>query len=50
MEPTLRAFEENLLFIYKGKVKLLPSGLNSKNSAVLGASALAWDLFKKERK
>jgi glucokinase len=48
MEPTIRSFEENLLFIYKGKVKLLPSGLNSKNSAVLGASALAWDLFEKK--
>jgi glucokinase len=45
MEPTLRAFHGNLLSIYRGKVQLLPSGLNSKNSAVLGASALAWDLF-----
>lgn len=45
MEPTLRAFHENLLSIYRGKVKLLPSGLNSRNSAVLGASALAWDKF-----
>ncbi|MFA6129084.1 MAG: ROK family protein [Bacteroidales bacterium] len=45
MEPTLRAFHENLLSIYRGKVKLLASGLNSKNSAVLGASALAWDKF-----
>jgi glucokinase len=45
MEPTIRAFEESLLFVYKGKVKLMPSGLNSKNSAVLGASALAWEIF-----
>lgn len=45
MEPTVRAFHENLLSIYRGKVKLLASGLNSKNSAVLGASALAWDKF-----
>lgn len=45
MEPTLRAFHENLLSIYRGKVQLLASGLNSKNSAVLGASALAWDKF-----
>jgi glucokinase len=48
MEPTIKAFEENLLFIYKGKVKLLPSALTTKNSAVLGASALAWDAFAKE--
>jgi glucokinase len=45
MEPTIKAFEENLLSIYRGKVKLLASGLNSKNSAVLGASALAWAQF-----
>ncbi len=45
MEPTERAFHENLLSIYRGKVKLLTSGLNSKNSAVLGAAALAWDQF-----
>lgn len=45
MEPTQRAFHDNLLSIYRGKVKLLASGLNSQNSAVLGASALAWDQF-----
>lgn len=44
-EPAKRHFEENLLTIYKGKVKLLPSQLNSQNAAVLGASALAWDAF-----
>lgn len=44
-EPTKRHFEENLLTIYKGKVKLLPSQLNSKNAAVLGTSALAWNAF-----
>jgi len=49
-EPTKRHFEENLLSIYKGKVKLLPSQLNSKNAAVLGASALAWDTFENGKK
>ncbi len=44
-EPTKRHFEENLLSIYRGKVKLLPSQLNSQNAAVLGTSALAWDAF-----
>jgi len=47
MEPTIRAFEENLLSIYKGKVKLLASELNSKNAAILGAAALAWDQYEK---
>ncbi len=39
-EPTKRHFEDNLLTIYKGKVKLLPSGLKGSNAAVLGAAAL----------
>lgn len=41
-EPSKRHMENNLLEIYKNKVKLLPSGLNSRNAAVLGASALVW--------
>ena len=36
--------EENLLYIYKGKVKLLPSELSTQNAAVLGASSLIWSL------
>lgn len=42
-EPTRKYMEENLLSIYKGKVKLLPSKLNSQNAAILGASALVWN-------
>lgn len=42
MEPTKAAMEENLLDIYKGKIKLLPSALDGKNIAVLGAAALMW--------
>jgi glucokinase len=41
-EPTKEYMEENLLSIYKGKVKLLPSELSSQNAAVLGASSLVW--------
>ena len=35
-----KAMEENLLQIWKGKIKVLPSGLASGDAAVLGASAL----------
>ncbi len=42
LEPTKEAMEENLLNIFKGKVKLLPSALDGKNIAVLGAAALKW--------
>ncbi len=41
-EPTHRAMEANILKIFQNKVKLLPSGIDGKNAAVLGASALVW--------
>lgn len=41
-EPARKSMEEHLLSIYRGKVKLLPSGLSTKNAAVLGASSLVW--------
>jgi len=40
-EPTRRSLDENVLSIFKGKAKILPSGLKS-NAAILGASALVW--------
>lgn len=43
-EPTRESMEENLLSIYKGKVKLLPSELSTQNAAVLGASSLVWSV------
>jgi glucokinase len=48
-DPVKEHMEENLLKIWKGKVKLLPSGLNETNAAVLGASALAWKEIKKKK-
>jgi len=41
-EPTRRYMEENLLNIYKNKVKILPSELPPGDAAILGASALVW--------
>jgi len=40
-EPTKRYMEDNMLTIFKNKVKLLPSGLKE-NVAILGAAALIW--------
>ena len=40
--PTKKYMEENLLYFYKNKVQLLPSGLDDNNAAILGASALIW--------
>lgn len=41
-EPAKEHMEKNLLHIYRDKVKLLPSELNTQNAAVLGASSLIW--------
>ena len=42
LNPTKKAFEENMLFLWSDKVKLLLSSLDEKNSAIMGSSALAW--------
>lgn len=44
MKPIQRAMEENVLNIYKGKTRLFVSELKDSDVAVLGASALAWEL------
>ena len=46
LEPMKKAFDENLLFIYNEKPKILISTLNEDDGAVLGASALAWETEK----
>lgn len=46
-EPTKRHMEANMLRNYKGAVKLLPSGIDNANAAVLGASALVWKELRK---
>lgn len=40
--PLKKHMEDNLLVIFKDKVKLLPSMLSGSDAAILGASALAW--------
>jgi glucokinase len=41
-EPTRISLDEHLLKTYRGKVRLLPSGLRDGTAAVLGAAALIW--------
>lgn len=43
MEPLKKAYNDSVLYSYKGKAKLLISSLNGSEAAVLGASALGWD-------
>ncbi len=42
IEPTKRYMEASLFPIFRNKVKIIPSELESKNAAVLGAAALIW--------
>jgi glucokinase len=42
IEPTKMYMEKNLFAPFKNKIKILPSGLNIVNAAVLGAGALIW--------
>jgi len=44
LNPIIENMEKNLLNIWKGKVKILFSELKEADAAVLGASALAWEL------
>lgn len=46
-KPTKEHMEKNLLKIFRNKVKLLPSGLQDKNAAVLGAGGLIWNELNK---
>lgn len=41
--PTQASMEENMLVIFKNKVKLLPSQLPESNAALLGAASLIWN-------
>ncbi len=47
LEPTRRYLENNILNIYKGKVKVLISGMEELNAAIMGAGALAWKELEK---
>lgn len=41
-EPTRISLDEHLLTVYRGKVRILPSGLPEGSAAVVGAAALIW--------
>lgn len=43
LDPLQTYFEDYLLDVYKGKVKLLRSGMPGKTAAISGAAALIWE-------
>ena len=44
MEPIKKAYDAHVLNIFKGKAQFLVSGLEGASAAVLGASAIGWDI------
>ncbi len=44
MDPIKRSYNEHVLPIFKGKAQFLVSTLDGSSAAVLGASAIGWDL------
>lgn len=44
LKPTREAMEANVIQIFQNKVKILVSHLKESDAAILGASALAWEL------
>ena len=43
LEPLEKYFNESLLEVYKGKVKIMLSGMEGKTAAICGAAALIWE-------
>lgn len=46
LNPIRKHLENNLLEVYKGKVRIEKSGLPGTDSAILGAAALIWNITK----
>ena len=44
MNPIRKAYDEHVMPIYKGKAQFLVSGLDGASAAVLGASAVGWEV------
>jgi glucokinase len=44
LKPTRESMEANLIQVFHNKVKILVSHLKESDAAILGASALAWDI------
>ena len=44
MDPIKRSYDEHVMNIFKGKAQFLVSGLDGASAAVLGASAIGWEI------
>ena len=48
MEPIKRSYDAHVFSIFKGKAQFLISSLDGSSAAVLGASAIGWDIQEQE--
>jgi glucokinase len=44
MKPIREAYDKHVLKIFRGKAQFLVSGLDGASAAVLGASAIGWEV------
>lgn len=42
-KPTIHHMEANLMPVFRGKIEILPSGLQNQAASILGASSLVWN-------
>lgn len=48
-KPTIKHMEANLMPLFRGKVKVLPSGLQNQAAPILGASSLVWNYLENNK-
>jgi glucokinase len=49
-KPTIKYMEANLMPLFRGKIKVLPSAMQNQAAPILGASSLVWDYLDKQVK
>ena len=49
-KPTIKHMEANLMPVFRGKVKILPSGLQNQAAPILGASSRVWNSLEEKGK
>lgn len=49
-KPTIKHMEVNLMPVFRGKVKVMPSGLQNQAAPILGASSLVWNYLEEKGK
>ncbi len=47
-KPTIKHMEANLMPLFRGKIKVLPSAMHNQAAPILGASSLVWDSLDKK--